>query len=50
MGLLDKGGTQVPLTSVVVKARILDLASEVVILQKFRNESGEGDKRCWGLY
>ncbi len=40
MGLLTSGGKSLPLKSVYVKAKILDLASEVVVFQNFRNEEG----------
>lgn len=40
LGLISNSGKALPLKSVMVKATILDLASEVVVFQKFRNESG----------
>ncbi len=40
LGLIAKSGNLLPLKSVFVKAKILDLASEVVILQQFRNDAG----------
>jgi poly [ADP-ribose] polymerase len=40
IGLVSNSGAELPLKSVAVKAKILDLASEVVVFQKFRNDSG----------
>jgi hypothetical protein len=40
LGLLSESGMALPLKSVIVKAKILDLASEVVTFQRFRNDSG----------
>ncbi len=37
-GLLTSSGKLVPLQSVAVKAKILDLACEVVIFQQFKND------------
>lgn len=39
-GLLSTSGAEIPLKAVTVKAMLLDLASEVSVFQKFRNETG----------
>lgn len=40
LGLRSTSGAEIPLKAVTVKAILLDLACEVSVFQKFRNESG----------
>eukprot|EP00794_Sanderia_malayensis_P009205 gene9205-10179_t len=40
-GLQTSGDVQIPLKSVHVKAKLVDLAAEVVVLQEYRNEGSE---------
>lgn len=39
LGLIGENNIILPLKSVIVKAKILDLAAEVVVFQTFRNDS-----------